>query len=773
MLLASIENAIDRAEAPRFATWTIWAAAAAMALAASFLLWPSSTTKNPPSALVATETPVKPAPEPLVIPDETDESEAATTASIPAVATDYTIRLQGQVRLADEAALRGSQLMADGDYQGAIDQYRAALDLLPDAPMTEPRRRAYVKQFSRASTLLATQRAEEGRYPESIALVEEVLQPSIDPDSIDAKRLLERLNDPDYYSPALTPQHLERIRRLKLAMKTAQGYRDIGDYDRADREFHKALNTDPYNVAARRGLEKNERHRLDYYDQSYNHTRTRFLREIAAGWESPVPAGIEGGPIVETVSSARYGAIADNSWSDPVSSPLSTFSIDVDTAAWTTVRHLIRDGRNAAQIPDDAVRIEEMINYFDWNYPQPEGEHPFAFAVEQSASPWNPDNRLLRVGIQGAAPEGNERPSANLVFLVDVSGSMDQPEKLPLVKESLRLFSRSLGEDDRVAMVVYAGSEGLALPSVPGSEREAIEEAITNLAAGGSTNGGAGIELAYRIAREQFREGETNRVVLCTDGDFNVGLSQTESLVELVEREAESGVFLTVCGFGTDNLNDEMMEQITNRGNGNYFHVDSLREARKVFLRDLTANLVAIAKDVKIQIEFNPAKVRSYRLIGYTNRMLKDEDFRDDEVDAGEVGAGHQVTALYEIVPADGKSRVDDLRYQTNPVQPAADETGELAFLRLRYKQPESDTSVPVEFPIASLQENAEPSEDFRFASAVALFGMVLREDSAVAGATLDRVVEIASDAIGADPHGDRTEFVDLVRELAQRQQVR
>ncbi|MEM1443756.1 MAG: von Willebrand factor type A domain-containing protein, partial [Verrucomicrobiota bacterium] len=741
--LTQVEAAIDRddskSKSKRLLFWIPAGVAAISLIATPFLL------PDKPKPVAQTETETSP---PVEVPVEKETSE------VPAIASKYVIRLEERTKRADEAALRGSTLMADGDYQGGIDQYRVALDLLPEAPMTDPRRRAYKKQFSRACVLLARQRAEEGRYPESIALVEEVLLPSVDPLNLDAKRLIEQLNDPDHYSPGLTPSHLERIRRLKLALKTAQGYIDLGDYDRADLEYNRALNDDRYNFAARRGLENNERHRLNYFDLAYNPNRSKMLREVAEGWEvrssldsseDPSLAVASGGTIsvdslpgkrhgqvvpiiingndktkdrvirrelplesnafdttevytygsfgIEGVISVenttpRYSALIDNVWTSPSTTPLSTFSIDVDTASWTNVRNMIRNGALLGSIPKDAVRIEEMINYFTWDYPHPEGDHPFALATEISSCPWNEENQLLRIGLQGEEISTSERPKANLVFLIDVSGSMNQPQKLPLVKQSISVLTEELDEEDRISIVVYAGSEGLALPATPGSEKAAIHRAIENLNAGGSTNGGAGIKLAYRLAKENRIEEGINRVILCTDGDFNVGVTGTEELAQLVETGADEKIAISVLGFGQDNLNDGMLETITNRGDGNYFYIDSFREARKVFLRDLMGTLVTIAKDVKIQIEFNPAEVESYRLIGYANRRLKKEDFDNDEIDAGDIGSGHSVTALYEIIPNSGKNSDDiELRYQSSPRTdtpkdtPAADE---LAYLKLR-----------------------------------------------------------------------------------------
>ena len=771
--LAKVESAIDSESIngkiihPPFRSLALWSMGAAAAMTFGLGTWwffSSTEEKAGPLMVGKTSEPV-----PAISADgPPEEAESNFVAS--ALSTNYVIRLQENVKKADEAALRGSQLMADGDYQGAIDQYRASLDLLPDAPMTEPRRRAYVKEFSRASVLLATQRAEEGRYPECLALIEEVLQPKMDPDNIVAHKQLERLNDPGQYSPALTPRQLERARRLKLAVKTGEGYLALGDLDRAEREFHKTLNEDRYNTAARRGAEENERHRMNYYDTAYDHTRSRMLRNVAAGWENPMSAGATSGLSDPLPKTPRYAPLSDGSWVSPLQSPLSTFSIDVDTASWTNLRAMIRSGVSRASIPKDAIRIEELINYFPWDYPQPTGEHPFAVANEVGPCPWNERHLLLRVGIQGKALPKSERPAANLVFLVDVSGSMDQPEKLPLVKRSLAVLVEELNEKDRVTLVVYAGSEGVALQPTSGKDQKTILSAIDRLDAGGSTNGGAGITLAYRLAREHLVEGGINRVILCTDGDFNVGVTGAKELVDLAEAGAKERVYLSVLGFGQDNLNDALLEEITNRGNGNYFHIDGFREARKVFLGDLMGTLLTIAKDVKIQVEFNPSEVASYRLIGYSNRILEAEDFENDEVDAGEVGAGHTVTALYEIVPLGVKGNpAPTLRYQRTKESPGTGviPSDELALLKLRYKQPDRDDStLMTETIVPDRAANKEASEDFRFASAVALFGMILRDQDGVGGADLQRVIDLATDAKGADPEGYRAEFVDVVRQL-------
>jgi len=391
---------------------------------------------------------------------------------------------------------------------------------------------------------------------------------------------------------------------------------------------------------------------------------------------------------------------------------VSTFSIDVDTASYANVRQFLQQSRRLP--PPDAVRIEELINYFAYDYTGPTDDTPFAANMEIAGCPWNPEHRLARIAIKGIKIDREKRPQSNLVFLIDVSGSMSDPNKLPLLVEGMKVFTRELGENDRVAIVVYASSEGLALNSTRGNEQETILAALDQLRAGGSTAGGAGINLAYQVATDNFIEGGTNRVILCTDGDFNVGVTNTDELTRLAEEKAKSGVFLTVLGFGRGNLNDAMMESISGKGNGNYHYVDNLTEARKVLVEEMTGTLITIAKDVKIQVEFNPAQVAGYRLIGYENRMLKTEDFNNDKKDAGEIGAGHTVTALYEIVPT-GKDvapqSVDPLKYQQplaglaetekNSAKPQA-ASDELLTLKLRYKLPDADTSTKLEFPITT-----------------------------------------------------------------------
>ncbi|AKS40454.1 vWA domain-containing protein [Wenzhouxiangella marina] len=459
------------------------------------------------------------------------------------------------------------------------------------------------------------------------------------------------------------------------------------------------------------------------------------------------------------VDRENYAEIDTNPVHRVVETPVSTFSIDVDTGSYSNIRRMLREGRLP---PEDAVRVEEMINYFSYDYPVPEaGGAPFSVTVEQATTPWNANTRLLQIGLQGYRPDPGSIPASNLVFLLDVSGSMNSPDKLPLLVNSMKMLTRELDEDDRVAIVVYAGASGLVLESTPGNEHATISAALDRLSAGGSTNGGAGIELAYAQARQGFIEGGVNRVILATDGDFNVGQVDFDSLIDLVERQRESGVALTTLGFGTGNYNDHLMEQLADAGNGQHAYIDSLNEARKVLVDELSSTLMMIAKDVKIQIEFNPALVSEYRLIGYENRMLAREDFNNDAVDAGDIGAGHTVTALYEIaLVGSGGERVDPLRYQTEST--GGDPSGELAFLRLRYKAPDGDTSRLIEQAIRP--EDGGMSERLAFAAAVSAFGQHLRGGQYLEGYSLDEILALATPARGEDPFGYRGEFLQLVR---------
>ncbi len=471
-------------------------------------------------------------------------------------------------------------------------------------------------------------------------------------------------------------------------------------------------------------------------------------------------------------NTARYGKVEENPFLAAVENPLSTFSIDVDTASYSNIRRFIEGG---SLPPKDAIRVEEMINYFAYDYPQPNDEAPFSVNLDAASCPWAPGHRLVRIGLQGRELPNEKRPASNLVFLLDVSGSMMPANRLPLVKQALRLLVEKLGKNDRVAVVVYSGASGLALPSTSGEDKEKILSALENLQAGGSTNGAQGIELAYQTAAEHFIKGGVNRVILATDGDFNIGTTSEGELVRLIEASAKSGVFLSVLGVGDNNLNDSMMQKLAGQGNGNYAYLDSIAEAKKVLVRQINATLVTIAKDVKIQVEFNPAQVASYRLIGYEKRLLRKEDFNNDQIDAGEIGAGHSVTALYEVVsagaepnPAASVPPVDPLKYQpSKPVLASLGKIGtpELLTVKLRYKEPAGERS---KLLARSFVDHAAPfakaAPDFKFAVAVAEFGMILRDSAYKGEGTLGAVAEWAEEGKGADGDGYRAGFLQLVQ---------
>jgi Ca-activated chloride channel family protein len=464
----------------------------------------------------------------------------------------------------------------------------------------------------------------------------------------------------------------------------------------------------------------------------------------------------------------EYGNIVENSFLAATKEPLSTFSIDVDEAAYSNVRRFIENGTLP---PKGAVRLEELVNYFDYDYTPPQNDDPFAVHTEIAACPWNEQHRLVQIGLKGKEIATDKLPPANLVFLIDVSGSMDEPNKLPLVQSSMKLLTDQLRENDRVAIVVYAGAAGLVLPSTPGSNKTKIKEAIDNLQAGGSTAGADGIKLAYKIAKENFSAKGNNRVILATDGDFNVGTSSDDELVTLIEAERKSNIFLTVLGFGMGNYKDNKMQQLADKGNGNHAYIDNLNEAKKVLVHEFGSTLFTIAKDVKVQVEFNPAKVQSYRLLGYENRILQKEDFNDDKKDAGELGAGHTVTALYEIIPVGVKDeftgKVDDLKYQT-PAVTNNDFTNEMLTIKLRYKKPDGDESKLIVHPVAD--ENisiANSSDNFRFSAAVASFGMLLRNSDFKQNATYETVLQLAKSAKGKDMNGYRSEFITLVEKAS------
>ena len=460
-----------------------------------------------------------------------------------------------------------------------------------------------------------------------------------------------------------------------------------------------------------------------------------------------------------------YDNIVENKFLAATQNPLSTFSIDVDEASYSNVRRYLENGSIP---PAGAVRIEEMINYFDYDYTKPTNGEPFTVNTEISECPWNPQHKLVHIGLQGKEIPVDNLPPSNMVFLVDVSGSMDEPNKLPLVQASMNMLVDQLREKDKVAIVVYAGSAGLVLPSTSGANKIKIKEAIDNLQAGGSTAGGEGIKLAYKTAKENFIKNGNNRIILATDGDFNVGASSDDDLVRMIEQERKSSVFLSVLGYGMGNYKDNKMQQLADKGNGNHSYIDNINEARKVLVNEFGSTLFTIAKDVKIQIEFNPSKVQAYRLVGYENRMLASEDFNDDNKDAGELGSGHTVTALYEVIPVgvkdDFTKAVDPLKYQSNDKKIVSN-TEEIMTIKLRYKKPDEDVSKLITHTVMDNHTAvANTSDNFRFSAAVAEFGLLLRSSDYKQQSSYSQVVSMAKGARGMDDNGYRAEFIRLVQ---------
>ena len=461
----------------------------------------------------------------------------------------------------------------------------------------------------------------------------------------------------------------------------------------------------------------------------------------------------------------EYSHNAENRFKSPVKDPLSTFSIDVDAASYSNIRRFINQGEMP---PKDAVRIEEMINYFNYNYPKPTGNDPVRITTEVGICPWNKTHRLVQIGLKAREIENQNLPASNFVFLIDVSGSMFGPTRLELVKSSLRLLVNNLREKDRVAIVTYCGDARVALPSTPGNEKQKIKDALETLTAGGSTAGGAGIKESYRIAQKNFIAQGNNRIILCTDGDFNVGASSETELENLIESKRKSGIFLTVLGYGMGNYKDNKMQILAQKGNGNHAYIDNIQEANKVLVNEFGSTMYAVAKDVKLQVEFNPAKVQSYRLVGYETRILNDEDFNDDTKDAGEMGAGHTVTALYEIIPTGISGNIpgsiDPLKYQTETnINTQTGNSSELLTVKLRYKTPEEEKSKKIEKSVTDMgKDNVSP--DFRFASAVAMFAQLLKDSDFKGEATYDKVIETANKGLSFDPEGYRAEFVRLVQ---------
>ncbi|MFC1834040.1 von Willebrand factor type A domain-containing protein [Thermodesulfobacteriota bacterium] len=480
------------------------------------------------------------------------------------------------------------------------------------------------------------------------------------------------------------------------------------------------------------------------------------------GYTGAAPTSMEPAPspTYDSMKSEEYEIINENSFVKAIDKPLSTSAVDVDTASYSIVRRSIDQG---SLPPKDAVRIEELINYFSYAYPEPEDEHPFSVTSEVSSCPWNHKHRLARIGLKGKSVSMENLPPSNLVFLVDVSGSMTS--RLDLVKSALRLLTQNLREQDRISIVVYAGSAGLILPPTSGNAKAKIFGALDKLKAGRSTAGGEGIQLAYKTAKENLLESGNNRVILATDGDFNVGPSSRSELLQLIQEQRKEGIFLTMLGFGMGNYKDAKVELVADKGNGLYAYIDSLPEARKVLVKEIAGMLLTIAKDVKIQVEFNPAKVESYRLIGYENRALKDEDFKDDKKDAGEIGAGHTVTALYEIVPQTTPLDADkrSLTFSETKIKPEALKSKEILKVSLRYKEPKEMKSKLLVRSVVNEERLSDISDDLRFAAAVVEFGLLLRDSPHKGDAAYENVIKVAQGARGVDKEGYRADFIKLV----------
>ena len=517
---------------------------------------------------------------------------------------------------------------------------------------------------------------------------------------------------------------------------------------------------------------ESDRQEISSMTQTYNLTTSNYkyeakeIKTLNPTWRRGISDTTDSDTPTANFNTEDYSNIVENEFKQVMNAPLSTFSIDVDKAAYGICRSYLMRGQMP---PKGAIRLEEMINYFDYDYPQPKNEHPFSITTETATCPWNGNHKLVHLAIQGKELDTKSLPASNLVFLIDVSGSMSDENKLPLVKSALSLLVNQLREKDKVTIVVYAGAAGLVLPPTSGNDKDTILQAIKKLESGGSTAGGKGIELAYKVASENFQKDGNNRVILATDGDFNVGASSDSDLVELIEEKRKEGIFLTVLGFGMGNYKDNKMEQLADKGNGNYSYIDNLMEAKKVFIDDLTGTLFTIAKDVKIQIEFNPAHVKEYRLIGYENRKLENEDFNNDQKDAGELGAGHTVTVLYEIIPTSATvpTTTDNLTYQDRTVKADALKDPNWMTIKLRYKTPDSETSQLIELTAKDSNKSWETaSANLKFSAAVASFGMLLRNSAFKGNTSYAQVVNWAKGAKGADQYGYRTEFIQLV-ELA------
>jgi len=504
---------------------------------------------------------------------------------------------------------------------------------------------------------------------------------------------------------------------------------------------------------------------MDYYSKEMACSPSKSVSYSKRCYSSPVASYS-----YDSEQNEEYSSFAENRFKDAKHDPLSTFSLDVDVASYSNVRRMINQGQKPAK---EAVRVEQFINYFSYNYPNPTGQHPINIITEAQPCPWNKEHLLVRIGVKAKEVQSENIPASNFVFLIDVSGSMESVNRLPLVKSSLKLLTNNLRDKDKVAIVVYAGAAGEVLPSTSGADKQKIFEALDGLNAGGSTAGGAGIELAYKVAQKNFIPGGNNRIILCTDGDFNVGVSSEKGLESLIEEKRKTGIYLTVLGYGMGNYKDSKLQTLSQKGNGNHAYIDNLQEANRVLVQEFGSTMYAVAKDVKMQVEFNPAYVNAYRLIGYESRLLNKEDFNDDTKDAGELGAGHTVTAFYEIIPIGVKNSfggVDDLKYQkTSPTEAFQGLlNNEMMTVKLRYKNLSSETSKKMEVPVLFTDKNKTPSTDFVFASAVTMFGQLLRNSDFKGTSTYDEVISLARKGLGEDKQGYRHEFVRLAEAMKQ-----
>ena len=677
-----------------------------------------------------------------------EAAAASDHAHYPGVQSVVDPHLQAleKIKYCAELLQKGNTAVAEGDYESAYAFFKSAVDTLPQGveAVSDLRKQA-LGGFCNAAVSLARQRVSEGRYADARTIVEVVLENRYDPN----------------YSPATA---------LKSQLAAAnEALIASASRDRINLQDCRLTESNPAKVAFE--LPPPDRSSILAPEPVMPLTppaASPLACTTVVDSDNSTPFRVKArliSPPSQEFNTESYAPIREVEFVTARDNPLSTFSIDVDTASYSNVRRFLEQERTP---PADAIRTEELINYFRYDYPQPSGENAFSVNLEMNRAPWNPEHELVRVGLKGREISAEGRGPANLVFLVDVSGSMNSPDKLPLLQRSLSALVENLSDDDRVAIVTYAGSSGLVLDSTQGKAKREILDAIANLRSGGSTNGSGGIKQAYETARQNFLKGGNNRVILCTDGDFNVGVTDQGGLQKLIETERESGVFLSVLGFGTGNLKDSTMETLADKGNGNYAYIDSFSEGRKVLVEQMGSTLFTIAKDVKIQVEFNPARVAGYRLIGYENRRLAKEDFNNDKIDAGEIGAGHTVTALYEIIPAgqavQGRPLVDPLKYQ-QPEQKAVTASDEILTVKVRYKAPDGEKSSLLEIPLAAseIPSPDKASEDFRFAAAVAAFGMKLRGSPHVGEIKWAEIQDIARGALGKDPGSYRAEFLTLI----------